>query len=53
MRVLLAGPDCEENLSIRYPSASLLRAGHDTVLAAFNSATDATTVADAARPPQQ
>jgi TonB family protein len=49
MKVLLAGPDYEENLSIRYPSASLLRAGHDTVLAAFNSATDATTVADAAR----
>ncbi len=49
MKVLLAGPDYEENLSIRYPSALLLRAGHDTVLAAFNSATDATTVADAAR----
>jgi TonB family protein len=49
VKVLLAGPDYEENLSIRYPSASLLMAGHDTVMAAFNSATDATAVADAAR----
>lgn len=50
MKVLLAGPDYEENLSIRYLSASLLGAGHDTVLAAFNSPADATSVAGAAQP---
>jgi hypothetical protein len=32
MRVLLAGPDYEENLSIRYLSGALLRAGHETTL---------------------
>jgi TonB family protein len=45
----LAGPDYEENLSIRYLSACLLSAGLETVLAAFNSPQDATSVADAAR----
>jgi len=49
MKVLLAGPDYEENLSIRYLSASLLNAGHDTVLAAFNSPADTVAVANAAR----
>ena len=49
MRILLAGPDYEENLSIRYLSSSLLAAGHDTTLAAFNSAADILSVADAAR----
>src|SRR5271165_3689179 len=49
MRVLLAGPDYEENLSIRYLSASLLNAGHDTVLAPFNSPADITAVASAAQ----
>ena len=49
MRVLLAGPDYEENLSIRYLSASLLGAGHDTVLATFNSPDDTLPVADAAQ----
>ena len=37
MRVLLAGPDYEENLSIRYLSGSLIGAGHEPILAAFNS----------------
>ncbi len=48
MRVLLAGPDYEENLSIRYLSASLLSAGHDAALAAFNSSADIPDVASAA-----
>jgi anaerobic magnesium-protoporphyrin IX monomethyl ester cyclase len=45
MRVLLAGPDFEENLSIRYLSGSLLAAGHEAVLATFNTADDIATVA--------
>jgi radical SAM superfamily enzyme YgiQ (UPF0313 family) len=49
MKILLAGPDFEENLSIRYLSSSLLAAGHDTTLAPFNSAAEITTVADAAQ----
>src|SRR5579864_4058512 len=49
MKVLLAGPDHEENLSLRYLSASLLNAGHDTLLTAFNSPTDTMAVADAAQ----
>ncbi len=48
MHVILAGPDYEENLSIRYLSSSLLTAGHDTTLAIFNSPADTTTVAEAA-----
>ena len=48
MRILLAGPDFEENLSIRYLSASLLSGGHDTVLAAFNLPADIPAVAEAA-----
>jgi len=40
LKVLLAGPDYEENLSIRYLSGALLSAGHETVLAAFNSPSD-------------
>ena len=48
MRVLLAGPDFEENLSIRYLSASLLCAGHETILAPFNTAADIPDVAGAA-----
>jgi hypothetical protein len=31
MRVVLVGPDYEENLSIRYLSASLLGAGHESL----------------------
>jgi anaerobic magnesium-protoporphyrin IX monomethyl ester cyclase len=49
MRVLLAGPDHEENLSIRYLSGSLLTAGHDTVLAAFNAAVEIGAVANVAQ----
>ena len=49
MRILLAGPDYEENLSIRYLSSSLLNAGHATTLATFNSPADTATVADAAQ----
>jgi len=48
LKVLLAGPDYEENLSIRYLSGALLNAGHETTLAAFNSPADADAVADAA-----
>lgn len=48
MRVLLAGPDFEENLSIRYLSASLLAAGYETVLIPFNSFDDVPTIANAA-----
>ena len=48
MKILLAGPDHEENLSIRYLSASLESAGHETALAAFNSAADINEVAKAA-----
>jgi anaerobic magnesium-protoporphyrin IX monomethyl ester cyclase len=40
MRVLLAGPDFEENLSVRYLASSLIAAGHEAVLAVFNSAED-------------
>ena len=49
MRVLLAGPDYEENLSIRYLSSSLRDAGHDTVLSTFNAATETGAVANAAQ----
>jgi anaerobic magnesium-protoporphyrin IX monomethyl ester cyclase len=49
MKVLLAGPDYEENLSIRYLSGSLLSAGHKTVLAAFNAAAEMGAVANAAQ----
>lgn len=49
MRVLLVGPDNEENLSIRYLSAALVDAGHETTLAPFNSWSDLDQVAHAAR----
>src|SRR5215471_903060 len=49
MKVLLVGPDHEENLSIRYLSASLLSGGHDAALATFNSPVDASAVVNAAR----
>ena len=48
MRVLLAGPDFEENLSIRYLASSLNAAGHEPLLAVFNSANDVEDVADQA-----
>ncbi len=49
MRVVLAGPDYEENLSIRYLSSSLLAAGYETILATFNSEADASSVFDFAQ----
>jgi len=47
MKIVLVGPDYEENLSIRYLSASLLSGGHDATLAVFNSPVDAAAVANA------
>jgi methylmalonyl-CoA mutase cobalamin-binding subunit len=49
MKILLAGADYEENLSIRYLSGSLKNAGHETVLAAFNVAAEISAVANAAQ----
>ena len=49
MRVLLAGPDFEENLSVRYLASSLQAGGHEPLLAAFNSAEDVDAVAEQAR----
>ena len=46
MRVLLAGPDFEENLSIRYLASSLQAVGHETPLAVFNSENDVEAVAE-------
>jgi anaerobic magnesium-protoporphyrin IX monomethyl ester cyclase len=40
MRVLLVGPDHEDNLSIRYLSAALHARGHVAELARFNTAED-------------
>lgn len=48
MRVLLAGPDFEENLSIRYLASSLQAKRHEASLAVFNSADDVETVAELA-----
>lgn len=48
MRVLLAGPDFEENLSIRYLSSSLQANGYHAMLAVFNSPEDVETVAEQA-----
>ena len=48
MRVLLAGPDFEENLSIRYLASSLQAKRHETTLAVFNSADDVEAVAEQA-----
>jgi anaerobic magnesium-protoporphyrin IX monomethyl ester cyclase len=47
--ILLVGPDYEENLSIRYLSASLLAAGHETILATFNSPIDTAAVVNTAQ----
>ena len=49
MRVLLAGPDFEENLSVRYLASALQASGHEPLLAAFNSAEDVDAVAEQAR----
>jgi hypothetical protein len=48
MRVLLAGPGIEENLSIRYLASSLQAKRHEASLALFNSADDVETVAEQA-----
>jgi anaerobic magnesium-protoporphyrin IX monomethyl ester cyclase len=48
MRVLLAGPDFEENLSIRYLASSLEAKRHVASLAVFNSADDVEAVAELA-----
>ncbi len=40
MRVVLVGPDLEENLSLRYLMSSLHKAGHQATLAAFDSMDD-------------
>jgi anaerobic magnesium-protoporphyrin IX monomethyl ester cyclase len=48
MRVLLAGPDFEENLSIRYLASSLQAKRHEASLAVFNSADDVEAVAEQA-----
>jgi anaerobic magnesium-protoporphyrin IX monomethyl ester cyclase len=41
MRVLLVGPDLEENLSLRYLASSLSQAGHSPRIATFDTAGDA------------
>lgn len=48
MRVLLAGPDFEENLSVRYLASSLQAHGHETFLAVSNSADDVEAVTEQA-----
>ena len=48
MRVLLVGPDLEENLSLRYLASSLRAAGHEPAIAAFDTAADAPAVLAAA-----
>lgn len=48
MRVLLAGPDFEENLSVRYLASSLQANGHERLLSVFNSAEDVEAVAEQA-----
>ncbi|MBN2194621.1 MAG: cobalamin-dependent protein [Polyangiaceae bacterium] len=49
MRILLVGPEREENLSLRYLSSSLLAAGHQVQIAAFDSFDDLARVLDGAR----
>jgi radical SAM superfamily enzyme YgiQ (UPF0313 family) len=48
MKVLLVGPDQEENLSLRYLSASLRQGGHEVELARFNTVRDSYAVVEAA-----
>jgi anaerobic magnesium-protoporphyrin IX monomethyl ester cyclase len=48
MRIVLVGPEEEENLSIRYLSSSLHAAGHEVDLASFNRADDMDSVVSAA-----
>jgi hypothetical protein len=47
-KVLLVGPDQEENLSLRYLASSLMKAGHDVVIAPFNTEADQASVVQAA-----
>ncbi len=49
MKVLLVGPNQEENLSLRYLSSSLKSAGHEVTLAAFNTDKDTDEVLAAAK----
>ena len=44
MKIVLVGPDNEDNLSIRYLSSALLQQGHRVHLAAFNSRADSARV---------
>jgi radical SAM superfamily enzyme YgiQ (UPF0313 family) len=48
-KVLLVGPEQEENLSLRYLGAALVAAGHDVVIAPFNRAEDHASVIEAGR----
>jgi anaerobic magnesium-protoporphyrin IX monomethyl ester cyclase len=48
MRVLLVGPDLEENLSLRYLASSLRKAGHCPTIAAFETPADTPAVLAAA-----
>ncbi len=48
MRVLLVGPDLEENLSLRYLASSLRDAGHEPRIAVFEASDDALAVLAAA-----
>jgi radical SAM superfamily enzyme YgiQ (UPF0313 family) len=49
MRILLVGPEREENLSLRYLSGSLLAAGHESHLVTFDSLEDLPMVVERAR----
>src|SRR4051812_19682996 len=49
MRVLLVGPDFEDNLSVRYLSSALHDAGIEAELSAFNEASDIERVVAQAR----
>jgi radical SAM superfamily enzyme YgiQ (UPF0313 family) len=40
MNAVLVGPEIEENLSLRYLAASLVRAGHDCAIVPFNRRRD-------------
>ncbi len=49
MKVLLVGPDLEENLSLRYLASSLRAAGHQPTIVAFETAADGPAVLAAAK----
>ncbi|MCU0692594.1 MAG: cobalamin B12-binding domain-containing protein, partial [Polyangiaceae bacterium] len=49
MHIALVGPDLEENLSLRYLSASLKSAGHSVTIVAFEKASDQERVRTAVR----